>query len=58
MEEDVLEAAFEKEMYKIYRDAYAKCKYNAHIFHGMLQDLGGLPESNLDIFGVETESSL
>jgi hypothetical protein len=28
MEEDLLEAAFEKEMYKIYRDAYAKCNYN------------------------------
>ena len=42
MEIDELEVAFEKEMYKIYRDAYAKCRHNAHIFHGMLQDHGGL----------------
>lgn len=42
MEEDLLEAAFEKEMYRVYREAYTKCKYKAHIFHGMLQDYGGL----------------
>lgn len=39
MEEDLLEGAFEKEVYKIYRDAYAKCKYYEHIFHGMLQGI-------------------
>ena len=41
MENDALESNFEMEMYKIYREAYAKCKHNAHIFHGMLQDHGG-----------------
>jgi len=39
MEEHLLEGAFEKDVYKIYRDAYAKCKYYAHIFHGMLQGI-------------------
>ena len=42
MGEDQLEINFEKEMYRIYRDAFEKCKYRAHIFHGMLQDYGGL----------------
>lgn len=42
MEDDVVEAGFEKEMYRIYRDAYAKCKYNAHISFNMLEDHGGL----------------
>ena len=42
MEDDELIANFEKEMYRIYREAYAKCRHNAHIFHGMLQDHGGI----------------
>jgi len=39
MEEHLLEGVFEKEVYKIYCDAYAKCKYYEHIFHRMLQGI-------------------
>lgn len=42
MDNDELFSDFEREMYKIYREAYTKCKHNAHIFNGMPQDYGGV----------------
>lgn len=41
MDEAQLESAFELEMFRIYREAYDKCKHRATIFHQMLIDHGG-----------------
>lgn len=41
MDETNLEMHFEKEMYRIYREAYDKCKHRAKIFHDMLIKHGG-----------------
>ncbi len=42
MDETQLENAFEAEMFRIYREAYEKCKHRAKIFHDMLIKHGGL----------------
>ena len=42
MQVEKLERDFEIEMYRIYKEAFDKCKYRAQIFHNMLQEYGGL----------------
>jgi len=59
MEEHLLEGVFEKEVYKIYCDAYAKCKYYEHIFHRMLQGISigsGLQDRKLMLEDAKLQS--